>query len=46
MPEFLAVMASGIATIFLSSDPKEIFDGLKLILQEKQAGKTSDMIND
>ena len=44
--EFSAVMASRIATSFLSSDPKEICDGIKLMLQEKQAGKISDKIID
>ena len=44
--EFLAVMASGIATMFSSSDLKELCDRIKLILQEKQAGKNSDMIKD
>ena len=44
--EFLADMASEIASIFLSSDPKELCDGLILILQEKKAGKISDMINE
>ena len=34
-----AIMASGITkTIFLSSDPNELCDRLKLLLQEKQAG--------
>ena len=41
-----AIMASGIAnTIFLSSDPDELCDRLKLLLQEKHAGNTSDLIN-
>ena len=40
-------MASGISkTIFLSSDPDELCDRLKLLLQEKQAGNNSDIIND
>ena len=35
-----AVMASGVSkTKFLSSDPDELCNRLKLILQEKQAGK-------
>ena len=43
----LMVSASGvIKTIFLSSNPDELFDILKLILQEKQAGNNSDIINE
>ena len=43
----LIVSASGITkTIFLSSDPDELCDRLKLILQEKHAGNNSDIIND
>ena len=43
----LMVSASGVSkTIFLSSDPDELCDGLKLLLQEKQAGNNSDIIND
>ena len=42
-----AIMASGISkTLFLSSDPNELCDRLKLILQEKHAGNNSDIIND
>ena len=42
-----AIMASGVSkTIFLSSDPNELCDRLKLILQEKHAGSLSDIIND
>ena len=42
-----AIMASGISrTIILSSDPNELCDRLKLLLQEKQAGNNSDIIND
>ena len=42
-----AIMASGISrTIILSSDPKELCDRFKSLLQEKQAGKNSDIIND
>ena len=42
-----AIMASGITkTLFLSSDPNELCDRLKLLLQEKQAGNNSDIIND
>ena len=43
----LMVSASGVSkTIFLSSDPNEICDRLKLLLQEKHAGNNSDLIND
>ena len=42
-----AIMASGGSkTIFLSSDPDELCYRIKLLLQEKQAGKNSDIIND
>ena len=41
-----AIIASGISkTMFLSSDPNELCDRLKLLLQEKQAGNNSDIIN-
>ena len=43
----LMVSASGVSkTRFLSSDPNELCDRLKLLLQEKQAGNNSDIIND
>ena len=39
------VSASGVSkTIFLSSDPNEVCDRLKLLLQEKQAGNNSSTI--
>ena len=39
------VSASGVSkTIFLSSDPDQLCDRLKLLLQEKQAGNNSDRI--
>ena len=42
-----AIMASGFSkTIFLSSDPNELCNRLKLLLQEKHAGSNSDIIND
>ena len=42
-----AIMASGLSrTIILSSDPNELCDRLKLLLQEKHAGNNSDIIND
>ena len=43
----LMVSASGVSkTIFLSSDPDELCNRLKLILQKKHAGINSDLIND
>ena len=43
----LIVSASGISKkIFLSSDPNELCDRLKLILQEKHAGNNSDITNE
>ena len=43
----LMVSAAGVSkTIFLSSDPNELCDRLKLILQEKHAGNNFDIIND
>ena len=43
----LLVSASGVSkTIFLSSDPDELCNRLKLLLQEKHAGNNSDLIND
>ena len=43
----LMVSASGVLkTIFLSSDPDELCNRLKLLLQEKHAGNNSDIIND
>ena len=43
----LMVSASGVSkTIFLSSDPNELCDRLKLLLEEKHAGNNSDVIND
>ena len=42
-----AIMASGFSkTIILSSDPNELCDRLRLLLQEKHAGNNSDSIND
>ena len=43
----LMVSASGVSkTIFLSSDPNELCDRLKILLKEKHAGNNSDIIND
>ena len=42
----LIVSASGVSkTIFLSFNPNELCDRLKLLSQEKQAGNNSDIIN-
>ena len=42
-----AIIASGFSkTIILSSDPNELCDRLRLLLQEKHAGNNSDIIND
>ena len=42
----LMVSVSGVSkTIFLSSDPDELCNRLKLLLQEKHAGNNSDIIN-
>ena len=42
-----AIMASSVSkTIFLSSDPDELCNRLKLLLQEKHAGNNSDKIID
>ena len=39
-------MASGVSnTIFFSSDPDELCDSIKLLLQEKHAGNNSDIFN-
>ena len=43
----LMISASGVSkTIFLSSDPDELCERLKLLLQEKHAGNNSDIINE
>ena len=42
-----AIMASAVEkTVFLSSDPDEFCERLKLLLQEKNAGKNSEVINE
>ena len=47
LPKSPAIMASGVSnTFFLSSGPDELFDRLRLLLQEKHAGNNSDIIND
>ena len=41
------IMASGISkTIILSSDPDELCDRLKLLLQEKHGGNNSNLIDE
>ena len=39
------VSASGTSTIFLSSDPNELCDGIKLLLQQKQGRNNSNILN-
>ena len=46
IPYSLAIMVSGISTKFLSENPKELCDKVKLILQEKQAGNFSNVIDE
>ena len=41
-----AIMASGISTKFLSENPDELCNKLKLLLQEKHAGNTSNSIGE
>ena len=42
-----AILASGISrTIILSSDPNELCDRLRLILQEKHGGKNSNLFDE
>ena len=45
LPNSPAIMASGISTIFLPENPHDLCKRLKLLLQEKQAGNNSDIIN-
>ena len=40
------IMASGISTIILPSDPDRLCNRLKLLLQAKHAGNNSDILND
>ena len=47
LPNSPAIMASGVLkTKFLSSDPNELCDRLKLSLQEKHAGNNSNIIKE
>ena len=41
-----ASMASGVTTIYLSENPDELCNRFKLLLQAKQVGNNSDIIND
>ena len=41
-----AIMVSGVTTKILSENPDEWCDGLKLLLQQKQTGNNSDLINE
>ena len=45
MPKSPAIMASGISTIFLQSDPNEQCR-IILLLQEKRTGKNSNIFNE
>ena len=40
------IMASGISMIFLPPDPDELCGRIKLLLQEKKAGKNSSIIDE
>ena len=44
--DLMASASSVSKTVFLSSDPNELCDRLKLLPLEKQAGNNSDIIND
>ena len=39
-------MASGISTMFLPENPNELCDRFKILLQEKQAGNNSNIIDE
>ena len=41
----LIFSASGVSTIYLSFDPNDLCDRLKILLQEKQTGNNSDIVN-
>ena len=45
-PGLIVSASGGSKTIFLSSDPDELCDRLKILLQERHAGNNSDIIND
>ena len=40
-----AIFASGVSTVFLPENPNELCDRIKLLLQEKQAGNNSYLID-
>ena len=44
LPKTRAILASGISTSFVPSDPNELSDRINLLLQEKQAGNNSIII--
>ena len=46
IPYSLAIRVSGISTKILSENPNELCDKLKLLLQEKQAGNNSNVIDE
>ena len=46
LPKLPAIIASGISTKFLSTDPVELCDKLRLLLQNKQAGNNSNIFNE
>ena len=41
-----ALLPSGVSTVFLPENPNELCDRLKFLLQKKQAGNVSDLINE
>ena len=45
LPKSPAIMVSGVTTLFLSEIPDEVCDRLNLLLQQKQAGNNSNIIN-
>ena len=46
MLESSAFMTFGLTTILSPENPNELYDRLKLLLQENQAGNISDITND
>ena len=46
LPKSPAIIASGATRIFLSENPGELCNRLSLLLQERQAGNNSNIIND
>ena len=41
-----AIMASGVSTIYLPSDPDDLCERLKLLLQERKTGNNSEIFNE